>query len=124
MGVTGYCMGARLAVRAAAGFPGTVGAVGGFHGGGLVTEEPDSPHLLVGNQAEYVFGHADQDGSMPLEAVAALEDALAEAGRPHLNEIYEGAAHGYSMADTSMYDEPAAERHFRELAAPRPRPRR
>ncbi len=116
VGVTGYCMGVRLAVRAAADFPGTVGAVGGFHGGGLVTEEPDSPHRLVGSStAEYAFGHADQDGSNPIEAVATLEEALTEAGRPHLNEIYEGAAHGYSMADTSMYDERAAERHFHEL---------
>lgn len=116
VGVTGYCMGARLAVRAAAAFPGTVGAVGGFHGGGLVTEEPDSPHLLVaGTTAEFCFGHADQDRSNPIEAVAALEEALTEAGRPHLNEVYEGAAHGFTMADTSMYDERGAERHFHEL---------
>ena len=116
VGVVGYCMGARLAVRAAADFPGTVGAVGCFHGGGLVTDEDDSPHLLLGSTtAEYVLGHADQDSSMPIEAVATLEERLTEAGRPHLNEIYEGAAHGYSMADTSMYDERAAERHFHEL---------
>lgn len=116
IGTTGYCMGGRLAVRAAADHPGTVGAVGGFHNGGLVTDEPDSPHTLLGaTTAEYVFGHADQDSSMPLEAVTALEEALATAGRVHLNEVYEGAAHGYSMADTSMYDERAAERHFHEL---------
>jgi carboxymethylenebutenolidase len=54
---------------------------------------------------------------MPLEAVAALEETLQAAGRPHVNEVYAGAAHGYSMADTSMYDEAAAERHFRELEA-------
>ena len=52
---------------------------------------------------------------MPLEDVATLEQALTDAGRTHLNEVYEGAAHGYSMADTSMYDERAAERHFHEL---------
>ncbi len=116
VGVVGYCMGARLAVRAAADFPGTVGAVGCFHGGGLVTDEVDSPHLLLeGTTAEYVLGHADQDSSMPLEAVATLEERLTEAGRPHLHEIYEGAAHGYTMADTSMYHERAAQRHFDEL---------
>lgn len=116
VGAVGYCMGARLAVRAAADHPGTVGAVGCFHGGGLVTDEPDSPHTLLGaSTAEYVFGHADQDPSMPLEAVAVLEEALDAAGRPHLNEVYEGAAHGYTMADTSAYDERAAERHFHEL---------
>jgi carboxymethylenebutenolidase len=116
IGVTGYCMGARLAVRTAGQFPGTVGAVGGFHGGGLVTDADDSPHLAIAaSTAEYAFGHADQDRSMPLEQVAALEDALQAADRPHLNEVYEGAAHGYTMADTSMYDEAGAERHFRVL---------
>ena len=116
IGVTGYCMGARLAVRTAGRFPGTVGAVGGFHGGGLVTDADDSPHLAIAaSTADYVFGHADQDRSMPLDAVAALEETLQAAGRPHLNEIYAGAAHGYSMADTSAYDEAAAERHFKEL---------
>src|SRR4051812_14782629 len=118
IGVTGYCMGARLAVRAAGQLPGTVGAVGGFHGGGLVTEAGDSPHLAIADStADYVFGHADRDRSMPADAVAALEETLQAAGRPHLNEIYEGAAHGYSMADTSTYHEAAAERHFKELEA-------
>jgi carboxymethylenebutenolidase len=118
IGVIGYCMGARLAVRTAGQFPGTVGAVGGFHGGGLVTDAADSPHLAIEDStAAYVFGHADQDSSMPLDAVAELEATLQAAGRPHLNEVYEGAAHGYSMADTSMYHEAAAERHFKELEA-------
>ena len=116
IGVTGYCMGARLAVRTAGQLPGTVGALGGFHGGGLVTDAPDSPHRAIAEStADYVFGHADQDRSMPAEAVEALEQTLQAAGRPHLNEIYEGAAHGYTMADTSMYHEAAAERHYKEL---------
>lgn len=116
IGVTGYCMGARLAVRTAGQFPGTVAAVGGFHGGGLVTDQPDSPHRAIpGSTAEYVFGHADQDRSMPVEAVQALEETLQEAGRPHVNEIYEGAPHGYTMADTSTYHEQGAERHYRAL---------
>jgi len=115
---TGYCMGARLAVRTAGQFPGTVAAVGGWHGGGLVTDGDDSPHLTItASTAEFAFGHADQDRSMPLEAVEILEAALQDAGRPHLNEVYAGAPHGYTMADTSMYDESAAERHFRELQA-------
>lgn len=116
IGVTGYCMGARLAVRTAGQFPGTVAAVGGFHGGGLATDAPDSPHLAIAaSTAEYAFGHADQDRSMPLEQVEALEQALQAAGRPHLNEVYAGAAHGYTMADTSMYDAAGAERHFSVL---------
>ena len=116
IGVTGYCMGARLAVRTAGQFPGTVAAVGGFHGGGLVTDADDSPHLsIAGSTAEYVFGNADNDRGMTLENVAALEETLQAAGRPHLNEIYQDAPHGYTMADTSMYQEAGAERHFKEL---------
>ncbi|MCW2793109.1 MAG: putative carboxymethylenebutenolidase [Nocardioides sp.] len=118
VGVVGYCMGARLAVRTAAQFPDDVAACGGFHGGGLVTDAPDSPHRLLGDaRAEFVFGHADQDRSMPAEAVRALGETLDAAGLTHTNEIYPGAAHGYSMSDTSMYDEAATERHFAELEA-------
>lgn len=113
---TGYCMGARLALRTAGLLPESVAAVGGWHGGGLVTEAPDSPHLgIASSTAAYAFGHADQDRSMPAEAVTALGEALDRAGRPHVNEVYAGAAHGYTMADTAAYDEAAAERHFRTL---------
>ncbi len=116
VGVTGYCMGARLSVRAATGHPDAVLAAAGFHGGGLVTPEPDSPYLgILSAKAEFVFGHADNDSSMPPEAVATLGEALAAAGLTAKNEVYAGAPHGYSMADTSMYDEAAADRHFTEL---------
>lgn len=118
VGVTGYCMGARLATRTAGLLPDDVAAVGGFHGGGLVTDSPDSPHLLIADaRAEFVYGHADQDGSMPPEAVDALGKALEDAGLTHTNEIYEGASHGYSMADSAPYDEAATERHFEALRA-------
>jgi carboxymethylenebutenolidase len=116
--VVGYCMGARLAVRAAGAHPDVVAAVGGFHGGGLVTQAPDSPHLsLATARAEFVFGHADHDRSMSPEAVEALGKALADAGLVATNEVYPGAPHGYTMADTAMYDEGAAERHFSALQA-------
>jgi carboxymethylenebutenolidase len=119
IGVTGYCMGARLSVRTAALLPDVVVAAGGFHGGGLATDDADSPHRLAAEsaRAEFVFGHADQDRSMPPEAVAALGVALTGAGLTVKNEVYEGASHGYSMADTGVYDEPATERHFAELKA-------
>lgn len=118
IGTTGYCMGARLSTRLGGQYPDKVVAVGGFHGGGLVTEEPDSPHHAVASsRAEFVYGHADNDGSMQPEAVAKLEDALTAAGRPHLNAIYPDAPHGYTMADTSMWHAVSAERHFTELQA-------
>lgn len=116
MGTTGYCMGARLAIRTATAHPERIAACGGFHGGGLATDAPDSPHLgLSRARARFVFGHADKDRSMDRDAVARLGRALAAAGLPASNEIYSGAAHGYTMADSAAYNEAAAERHFREL---------
>ncbi len=116
IGVTGYCMGARLATRAAGLRPDVVAAVGGFHGGGLVVDGPNSPHLMLAKaRAEFVYGHADGDHSMPVEAVEQLGAALEAAGLRHTNEIYEGAQHGYTMADTAPYHEAATERHFGAL---------
>ncbi len=116
--VTGYCMGARLALRAAGLDPEHVVACGGFHGGGLVTDGRDSPHLSLGTaRAELVLLHADHDRSMPPEAVAALGVAIAEQGLTAVNTIVPDARHGYTMADTAAYDEAAAERHYRELEA-------
>ena len=114
VGVTGYCMGARIAIRAAGLDPAVV-AVGGWHGGGLVTDGADSPHLALATaRAAFAFGHASHDRSMPPEAVAALGAALDAAGLSAVNEVFPGP-HGYSMADTSMYDEESAERHFASL---------
>jgi carboxymethylenebutenolidase len=115
VGTVGYCMGARLAVRTANLDPDVV-ACAGFHGGGLATEEADSPHLgLPHARAEFVFGHADRDRSMGPEAVERLGRALDAAGLTGRNEVYEEAPHGYSMNDTSMYQEAGAERSFQEL---------
>jgi len=116
VGTVGYCVGATFAVRLGGQFGEGVAAVGGFHGGNLVTGRDDSPHLQIAAAgATYCFGHADGDQWMPPEAVATLEQTLTEAGRPHRNEVYEGAQHGYTMADTSTYDGAAAERHFAAL---------
>ncbi|MFP5312737.1 MAG: dienelactone hydrolase family protein [Actinomycetes bacterium] len=118
IGTTGYCMGARLAVRTATSHPETVAACGGFHGGGLATDEPDSPHLgLKDARARFVVGPADHDRSLAPAAVARLGDALKDAGLEASNEIYSGAPHGYTMADTSAFHPEATERHFRELRA-------
>lgn len=118
IGVTGYCLGARLSTYAAGDHPDDVAAVGGFHGGRLVTDDENSPHLgLAHAKAEFVYGHADNDGSMPPEAVAALGEALSANSLVAKNEVYQGAPHGYTMADTSMYNEAGAERAFNELQA-------
>lgn len=116
VGVVGFCMGARLAVRAAGRNPETVAACAGFHAGGLVTDAPDSPHLeLPTARAEFLFGHADNDRSMTPENVADLDAALAGAGLTARNEIYAGAPHGYTMADTSSWNEDAFTRAFASL---------
>jgi len=116
--ITGYCMGARLGWRIATAHPDRVTALAGFHAGGLVTDDEDSPHRSASElTAELYFGHADNDRSMTPENIAALQQALDEAGVTYRQEVYESAAHGYTMADTSMYDEGAAERHYEALFA-------
>ncbi|HTA33135.1 MAG TPA: dienelactone hydrolase family protein [Solirubrobacteraceae bacterium] len=116
--ITGYCMGGRVGWRIAAVYPERVAALAAFHAGGLVSDDEDSPHLSAGAiSAELYLGHADNDQSMTPEHVAALEQALEEAGVRYGSELYEGAAHGYTMSDTAAYDEAAAERHFTELFA-------
>jgi carboxymethylenebutenolidase len=116
VGVTGYCMGARVGWRIATAMPDRVAALAGFHAGGLVTEDPHSPHRSASEiSAELYFGFADQDPSMTAEHIATFERALQEAGVRYRSEIYEGAKHGYTMADTAAHHEPSRERHFREL---------
>jgi carboxymethylenebutenolidase len=116
--ITGYCMGARVGWRIAAAHPDRVAALAGFHAGGLVSDAPDSPHLSAPNvRAELYFGFADEDPSMTAEQIATFEQALDDAGCSYRSEVYEGARHGFTMADGAVYDEGASERHYRELGA-------
>jgi carboxymethylenebutenolidase len=116
--ITGYCMGGRVGWRIAAAHRERVAALGGFHVGGLVTDGDDSPHRSAGNLAAEVYlGHADNDRSMTPEQIAEVEHSLDAAGVRYRSELYRGAAHGYTMADTPAYDEAAAERHYTELFA-------
>ena len=116
VGVTGYCMGAGLALRAAGTYPDRVAAAGGFHGGNLASDAPDSPHLLADQvSAELYFGHADADPSMPPEQMERLNAALDAAGVRYRAEVYEGAMHGYTMADTRVHNESGEQRHWDAL---------
>jgi len=118
LAITGYCMGARLGWRIATAHPQRVVALAGFHAGGLVTDDPDSPHLSAAElTAELYLGHADNDPSMTPEQIATLEQALTDAGVTYTSELYKDAAHGYTMADTPAYQREGAERHFTELFA-------
>ncbi|WP_329406451.1 dienelactone hydrolase family protein [Streptomyces sp. NBC_00704] len=114
--VTGYCMGARLTLPTAGAYPDQVAAVAGFHGSRLVTDAPDSPHLAAEHiTCEVYFGHADNDHGLPPEQIARFDEALTAAGVRHTCEVYTGAEHGYTQADTSAYDEAADERHWTAL---------
>jgi carboxymethylenebutenolidase len=116
--ITGYCMGGRVGWRIAAAYPERVAALGGFHVGGLVTDDADSPHRSAASLAAEVYlGHADNDRSMTPEQITELERALDAAGVRYRSELYRGATHGYTMADTPAYDDDAAERHYTELFA-------
>jgi carboxymethylenebutenolidase len=116
VGVVGYCMGGALALRTAAHRPEKVAAAAAFHPARLATDAPDSPHLLAHRlPAEVYVGSADGDPGMPVEQQQRLDEALTSAGVRHTCEQYDGAAHGFTMADTAVYDEAATERHWRAL---------
>jgi carboxymethylenebutenolidase len=116
--VVGYCMGGTNALRAIEAHPDRIKAVASYHGGRLATDQPDSPHLQVGKiTGEAYFGHADNDHSMTQEQIKILEGALDVAGVRYRSEVYAGAPHGFTMTDTSSYDEVGERRHWESLFA-------
>ena len=118
MGTMGYCMGGPITMRTAAAVPDRIGAGASFHGGGLVTDEPDSPHLLVPQmQAHYLFAIAANDDENQPEAKDVLREAFDEAGLPAEIEVYEGALHGWCPPDSQVYFEAQAERAWTRLLA-------
>ncbi len=112
--VTGYCMGAVLAVRTAAAHPEQVAAVAGFHPGALVTDAPDSPHKLVpGITAQVHLGLAE--GDFTPEAIGELDQALSAAGTGDGCEVYPGSVHGFTMSDTAAFDPASSQLHWDRL---------
>jgi carboxymethylenebutenolidase len=111
-GTTGYCMGGRASVVVAGRVPDRVAAAASFHGGGLVTDSEDSPHLRADaiRAAVYVAG-AENDASFTAEHAEQLEKALTAAGVEHKIETYP-AGHGYAVPDNGSYDAAAADRHW------------
>lgn len=118
VGVVGYCMGGTTALRAAGTFPDRVAAAAAFHAGHVVTDQPDSPHLLASKIKAKVFvGGADQDSFFTEEQFETLKKAFAEAGVPGEVTIYRGALHGYAPRDLPVFDAQASERHWRDMLA-------
>jgi carboxymethylenebutenolidase len=111
-GVCGYCMGGRTSVTVAGRVPDRVAAAGSFHGGGLVTDDPSSPHLLADRMKATVYvAGAENDGGFTAEHAETLDKALTAADVTHTVEFYP-AAHGFAVPDNPPYDEAAAERHW------------
>lgn len=110
VGVQGYCMGGPLSFRTAAAVPGRIAAVGSFHGGGLTTKNPDSPHLLVAKtKASYVCCIAQNDDKNQPESKDILKATFAEAKRPAYVEVY-AANHGWCVPGSAVYNQAEAER--------------
>ena len=115
IGITGYCMGGRLSIAAAGHFPDRVAAAASYHGSGLATDAPDSPHLLAPvMQARVYVAGAIEDKGFDDAQKQRLEDALTAAGVDHVVETY-NARHGWVPSDTPVHDAAEAEHHWRTL---------
>jgi len=111
-GVCGYCMGGRIAMTLAGRLPDRVAAAASFHGGGLVTDTADSPHLLADRISATVYvGGAENDASFTADHATQLGKALTAAGVQHTIEWYPGA-HGFAVPDNPPYDAACDERHW------------
>lgn len=116
MGVQGYCMGGPLTFRTAATAPDRIGAAATFHGGGLVTDKPDSPSVVIPKmKAEVLCCVADNDDKRDPAAKEKLKEAFAEAHLKATVEVYEGCSHGWTVRGSEVYNEAGAERAWGEL---------
>jgi carboxymethylenebutenolidase len=118
VGTQGYCMGGPIAFRTSAAVPDRVGAVASFHGGGLVTETPNSPHLQAAKtKAQFLIDIAENDDQRSPNEKNVLKETFAKANLPAEIEVYAGAAHGWCPPDSQVYNEPQAEKAWGRLLA-------
>ena len=118
IGTQGYCMGGPIAFRTAAAVPDRVGAVASFHGGGLVTDQPNSPHLQASKtKAQLLIAIASNDDQRAPNDKTVLKDTFAKSGQPAEIEVYANAAHGWCPPDSGVYNEPQAEKAWSRLLA-------
>lgn len=118
MGTCGYCMSGPFTMRAAAALPDRIGAGASFHGGSLVTDTPDSPHLLVPKmKARYLFAIAESDDQRQPEAKNVLREAFATAKLPAEIEVYAGTIHGWCPTDSRVYNHDQAEKAWSRMLA-------
>jgi carboxymethylenebutenolidase len=118
VGTQGYCMGGPMAFRTAAAVPDRVGAVASFLGGGLVTNDANSPHLQASKtKAQLLIAIAANDDMQRPDDKNVLKDTFAKSGQPAEVEVYTGAAHGWCPPDSTVYNEPQAEKAWSRLLA-------
>lgn len=121
MGAVGYCFTGQMALRAAAGAPEKIGAAASFHGGGLYTQEQDSPHLRLKHvsraHAALYFGHAENDKGMTADDIKNFETALSAWGGRYESETYAGAVHGWTVEGRKAYNAPLSLRAHEKLVA-------
>ena len=118
IGTTGYCMGGPLVMRTAAAVPGRVRAGASFHGGGLVTDNPDSPHLLIPKmKASLLIAIAENDDARAPDDKDKLRAAFDAGKRPAEIQVYAGAMHGWCPPDSQVYNQPQADRAWARLLA-------
>lgn len=111
IGTMGYCMGGPIVMRTAAVAADRIGAACSYHGGGLVTDKPDSPHLLIPKMnAQFLIAVAENDDEREPNTKIALGDAFKEHGLDAEIEVYEGAMHGWCVLDSRVYNHDAAEK--------------
>jgi carboxymethylenebutenolidase len=117
VGTQGYCMGGPIALRTAAAMPDRVGAVASFHGGGLVTDTPNSPLLQAAKtKAQFLIAIAENDDKRSPDEKNVLKDTFAKANLSAEIEVYP-AAHGWCPPDSQVYSEPQAEKAWSRLLA-------
>lgn len=117
IGTQGYCMGGPISFRTAAAVPGRVGAVASFHGGGLVTDQPNSPHLQASKtKAQFLVAVADNDDQRAPNDKTVLKETFAKVNLPAEIEVYAGA-HGWCPPDSKVYNEAQAEKAWSRLLA-------
>jgi carboxymethylenebutenolidase len=118
VGTQGYCMGGPIAFRTSAAGPDRVGAVASFHGGGLVTDAPNSPHLQASKtKAQFLIAIAENDDARSPKEKDVLKETFAKANLPAEIEVYAGSAHGWCPPDSRVYNEPQAEKAWSRLLA-------
>jgi len=116
LGTQGYCMGGPIIMRTAAAAPKRVGAAASFHGGGLVTDSEDSPHLLIPKTTAHVLhAIAENDDEKSPTVKDDLRKAYAAVNLPAEIEVYEGTLHGWCPPDSAVYDKENAERAWERL---------